>query len=153
MESVFEFFTGVDSVLSVFAALAAVVLFGLRSHARFEIELFPWRDPTLMGIFISGRSRARNASLTFRALAIGGRLRLIPDPAEDICRAVIRPEAPRRTVLLEVQTSGSGDLWCEDLLFRLAPGTRRGFVILFPTGMTLFSSLFSWKLIPIPRCH
>lgn len=151
MKSFFEFFAGVDSVLSVLAAIAAVLLFGLRSHVRFEIALSPWRNPTLMGIYVSGRSRARNVDLCFRAVGIGGKLRLIPDACEEICRDVIRPVEPHRSVHLEVQLSGEGNVWSEDLLFRLDPGFKGGFVLLIPSGMTLFSSLFSWKLIRIPR--
>ena len=151
MQSFFEFFAGVDSVLSVLAAIAAVLLFGLRSHVRFEIALSPWRDPTLMGIYVSGRSRARNVDLCFRAVGIGGKLRLVPDACEEICRDVIRPVEPHRSVHLEVQLSGEGNVWSEDLLFRLDPGFKGGFVLLIPSGMTLFSSLFSWKLIRIPR--
>lgn len=104
MNSFFEFFAGVDSVLSVLAAIAAVLLFGLRSHVRFEIALSPWRDPTLMGIYVSGRSRARNVDLCFRAVGIGGKLRLVPDACEEICRDVIRPVEPHRSVHLEAST-------------------------------------------------
>lgn len=108
MQSFFEFFAGVDSVLSVLAAIAAVLLFGLRSHVCFEISLSPWQDPTLMGIYVSGRSRARNVDLCFRAVGIGGKLRLVPDACEDISREVIRPVELQRSVRLLMQLSGEG---------------------------------------------
>ncbi len=150
MDSILDFFGGANSVLSVCAVIVAFVAFCLRTRVRFETELSPWRDPNLVGIFVSGRSSSRNADLTFRAVAVGGKLRLIPDSNEDICRAVIHPVEPRKSVLLEVQTSGSGDVWSEDLLFKLDPGFRGGFVLLIPAGRTIFCSLLSWKLITIP---
>ena len=127
-------------MLSVVAAILGAAFFCGRCHVRFETALSPWRDPSLVGVFVGGRSIARGKDLSFLAVGIGGLLRTVP--SEDEALYEKRSSKPfRKAVSLGVQVSKEGSVWCEDLLFKRSSADRRGFLLLLPMSISSLSSL------------
>lgn len=147
---VFDWFSGIDSMLSVFATIAGAVIFCSRNHVTFETSVYPWSDRRRFGVFIGGSGRGRG-ELSFRALAIGGRLRTIPAASEDECRGFLELRPLQQTAVFTVTLSEKGSVWSEDLLVELDDGLNGALVVLTPAGTTWLRSVLSVRVIRISR--